>query len=181
MSATAGDPGLAVRRRRRVWAVARWTTMATHVTWGVTTGLAIGVDVEAIVGGAMVIVPLAIAAAATGYRSGLVAATMYGLVTVGVCVMVFGWVFLWEIPPRRATWPVGVVGVLYGVGGLAMVGLVWRSRLDRLELDPRVCVACGYWLEHLTGDRCPECGERFDPDAVRSASEAAAERPERGL
>ncbi|MCA9290996.1 MAG: hypothetical protein KDA25_07700 [Phycisphaerales bacterium] len=34
---------------------------------------------------------------------------------------------------------------------------------------PKSCLACGYSLQDLPPDvtRCPECGERFDPDAVQ--------------
>jgi len=30
----------------------------------------------------------------------------------------------------------------------------------------RFCESCGYNLRGLTGDRCPECGSEFDPDAL---------------
>ncbi len=31
------------------------------------------------------------------------------------------------------------------------------------ELDaPKTCVRCGYILEHLPADRCPECGQEYD-------------------
>ena len=29
-------------------------------------------------------------------------------------------------------------------------------------IDPKTCVRCGYILEHLPADRCPECGQEYD-------------------
>ena len=29
--------------------------------------------------------------------------------------------------------------------------------------EPRKCIGCGYILEHLPHNRCPECGLEFDP------------------
>lgn len=32
----------------------------------------------------------------------------------------------------------------------------------------KLCLGCGYNLDHLPENRCPECGRLFDPDDVRS-------------
>ena len=30
------------------------------------------------------------------------------------------------------------------------------------SVDPKTCVRCGYILDHLPADRCPECGQEYD-------------------
>ena len=33
-------------------------------------------------------------------------------------------------------------------------------------LTPRTCFHCGYLTDHLTSDRCPECGKRIDDQTL---------------
>lgn len=42
-----------------------------------------------------------------------------------------------------------------------------RRMIDLLARRRRTCAECGYRLQDLGGDRCPECGLRFDPDDKR--------------
>lgn len=62
--------------------------------------------------------------------------------------------------------------LLFGVvlpAGLPLAGLIWWRRSDRariLELRRfyALCVHCGYPRRGLDSDRCPECGQAFEPD-----------------
>ena len=54
-----------------------------------------------------------------------------------------------------------------GLGGLLWLGLVIvlnhkYGRLWRWQQDPSVCSVCGYSLNGLPEQRCPECGEPFE-------------------
>ncbi len=42
-----------------------------------------------------------------------------------------------------------------------------RRHMPFLAAKRRTCVTCGYRIHDLTGDKCPECGTRFDPDDDR--------------
>ncbi|MGD8453870.1 MAG: hypothetical protein PVJ57_18805 [Phycisphaerae bacterium] len=33
-----------------------------------------------------------------------------------------------------------------------------------ISVEPKRCLGCGYILDHLPENRCPECGRAFDPD-----------------
>jgi len=37
------------------------------------------------------------------------------------------------------------------------------------EPGQRLCIECGYVLDHLTERRCPECGRAFDDDDEEDA------------
>ncbi len=39
------------------------------------------------------------------------------------------------------------------------------------------CYFCGYTVEGLRENRCPECGRRFDPDFLREHQDHQPERP----
>ncbi len=42
-----------------------------------------------------------------------------------------------------------------------------RRMMDLLARRRRTCAECGYRLQDLASDRCPECGLRFDPEDSR--------------
>lgn len=74
------------------------------------------------------------------------------------------------VPPFYAK----LVGWLLSVG--LIMGLLWRSyrrsapgilRARLLESGVPICVACGYLLRGLSGDRCPECGRAVDEQVRR--------------
>lgn len=63
--------------------------------------------------------------------------------------------------------PFGIAGVL---GWLHSIISLWRTRRDAIKLrdtvgpwwlGPLECRTCGYALDGLTSQRCPECGETF--------------------
>jgi hypothetical protein len=44
-----------------------------------------------------------------------------------------------------------------------------REAADKPSVvEPMTCNRCGYVLEHLSVPRCPECGERFDLNDLRT-------------
>ena len=47
------------------------------------------------------------------------------------------------------------------------------------SIPPWVCKGCGYPLLGLDGPRCPECGERFDPERVPDVSQVSPSEGDR--
>lgn len=43
-----------------------------------------------------------------------------------------------------------------------------RSLTGEMQLGHKLCLGCGYILDYLLENRCPECGLCFDPDDVSS-------------
>src|SRR5690606_23871578 len=62
--------------------------------------------------------------------------------------------------------------VLLGIGAGAMSSALLADRIRaalaaRCRRPASACVSCGYSLEGLAGDRCPECGEAISDATVR--------------
>ncbi len=51
-----------------------------------------------------------------------------------------------------------VLAACIGMGAMVAWRWVWRACFLRL-VDESVCPGCAYCIDHLTSDRCPECGE----------------------
>lgn len=63
------------------------------------------------------------------------------------------------------------VGMLYAVCmGVWGLSILWRLRRAFRRILQNQCVACGYALANLPGDRCPECGRSFAPITSVEAS-----------
>lgn len=68
-------------------------------------------------------------------------------------------------PYRDAVFFSGIVVV----GAIALFGYYAASRSYAILRRHRglVCHYCSYPLDAIEGDRCPECGQRFEPEHLR--------------
>ncbi|MFK7788132.1 MAG: hypothetical protein AB8C95_01395 [Phycisphaeraceae bacterium] len=74
--------------------------------------------------------------------------------------------------------------VILGVGAVFSMALALPIyRLFKNDFakttPPWLCKACGYPLMGLTDPSCPECGEKFDPEAVPKMATAADAKDDR--
>jgi predicted RNase H-like HicB family nuclease len=100
---------------------------------------------------------LATLAAGAGYRRAM-------WIGVGHCALcLFGFLLVsvagWGPPDARE--PLTVIGAIYMAAMLPASAVAWAN--PPREIDPGVCVQCGYSLFGLHEPRCPECGTPFDP------------------
>lgn len=61
-------------------------------------------------------------------------------------------------------------GMVYTVAFAVPVFRLFKRDFAK-TIPPWICKGCGYPLMGLTGPRCPECGEPFDPDRVPNAAD----------
>lgn len=102
-------------------------------------------------------VVLATLAAGAGYRRAM-------WIGVGHCVLCLFVLLLVNVAgwgPNRAHEPLTAIGAIYMTAVLLPSVLAWAN--PPREVDPGVCVKCGYSLFGLHEPRCPECGTGFDP------------------
>lgn len=85
------------------------------------------------------------------------------LIWIGQCTVV-----LWAMPGFSARILIAVTGILYSGALLKPMQQLWRNNYAP-QRPAWLCKDCGYPLYGLTGPRCPECGRRFDPEAVPKA------------
>lgn len=85
-------------------------------------------------------------------------------------VLIVGLIVIWQ------DWSFlgGTVGAVIATTGMWLFArrtAPTEERLRRhmlfLAAKRRTCAICGYRIHDLTGDKCPECGARFDPDDDR--------------
>jgi hypothetical protein len=153
----APDPA---RQRRRV-ARAR---VLVAVTWAVSlvaTVLVAAGQVESVLvtGWVLFVGGMAIASLAAG--TGYPMAVRIGIGHCAVCLFVLLVVNVAGWGPHQAGEPLTLIGALYVFGMLPVSVLAWQN--PPREVDPAVCVRCGYSLFGLHEPRCPECGTPFDP------------------
>ncbi len=72
---------------------------------------------------------------------------------------------------------VSIVAAVVAVGASATCGvfLDWMVERRRATEGPS-CPSCGYSVRYLPEPRCPECGERWRPDALQPGPERRSAR-----
>lgn len=172
------------RRLRRTTAPAGYCVVGWWTTLGGLVAIVLG-DV----GFAMLLAPilllLSVMTSARAIMAGNLSARHFSAAQAMLPVVLFClcggvWFLTFSVEMVRIAVPAATAAYL--VVTAPWVWRIWRRRAR--AYPPGHCQQCGYMLIGLKDDRCPECGERFnpdvfrfDPEAIRAARDAAGPAP----
>lgn len=98
----------------------------------------------------------------TSFRQDLLASVPLTLVLVAALAFA-AWFY------TGSWWQALAAAPMLLVAALLLRSAIRNRRRRPSEDDTPRCQNCGYILQHLTVPRCPECGERFDPEILKRA------------